>query len=309
MTGSTPGKVPLVSVILPVYNSEKYVADAIDSILRQSFTDFELIIIDDGSNDQSAKIIRGFVDSRIVFVSRPNKKLVATLNEGIGLANGRYIARQDADDVSLPTRLARQVEFLEAYADIGMLGTNYFVVDEAGRTIGRTNVFTHPQDLRVAETLENQFGHGSVMFRKSILEVTGLYDASVRHAEDSDLWNRFAKVTSIANLKEPLYKWQANPEGISARNATEQSAQMEELSDKYFAAVLENPDRFDLYRSWHPFSVRGGPCVYFDKKALCLHRSALRFASGGLLGQARKALWIARLLAPWRRRLWRSETQ
>src|SRR5688500_9607984 len=124
------GNSPIISVVLPVYNSENYIKEAIDSILNQTFKDFELIIINDGSVDRSAEVIQAIKDSRIVYVDQQNSGLAATLNRGIQMARGKYIARQDNDDISIPERLDMQVNFMENNPGVALLGTCAEIIDE-----------------------------------------------------------------------------------------------------------------------------------------------------------------------------------
>src|SRR5947207_1274318 len=121
---------------MSVYNGENYLAEAIDSILNQTFKDFEFIVIDDGSSDTSLKIIKKYTDPRIKLISRKNKGLVASLNEGLAKAKGDYIARQDADDVSLPQRLKKEVEYLDAHPKVALVGSNYKHLDAKGKLTG-----------------------------------------------------------------------------------------------------------------------------------------------------------------------------
>jgi len=155
---------PIVSVILPVYNGLPYLEEALDSVLTQSFRDFELIVINDGSTDGSAAIIENLHDPRIRFFQQTNKGLATTLNRAISLARGKYIARQDQDDVSLPTRFERQVAFLDANQEAGMVGTGaeIWVGNE------RTNRFLqHPADnaaIKFGLLFDNHFVHSSAIF-------------------------------------------------------------------------------------------------------------------------------------------------
>ena len=197
---------PMVSVILPVYNGLPYLEEALDSVLTQSFRDFELIVINDGSSDGSAAIIENLHDLRIRFFQQTNKGLATTLNRAISLARGKYIARQDQDDVSLPSRFERQVAFLDANPDVGMVGTSaeIWVGNE------RTNRFlSHPTDdaaLKFGLLFDNHFVHSSVMIRQPVFERVGGYseDSSRQPPEDYELWSRVMKKYKLANLPEVL---------------------------------------------------------------------------------------------------------
>ena len=176
------------------------------SILSQTYADFELIVIDDGSTDYSVDIVASFSDPRIYFYTQENRGLAATLNRGISLAQGAYIARQDQDDVSLPQRFEKQVAFLESHLDYGMVGTWAEIWTEDGPS-GR--VHQHPAEsplLKVELLFTNPFVHSSMMIRRSCLDKVGGYtnDPSRHPPEDYELWSRIARHHEIANIPETL---------------------------------------------------------------------------------------------------------
>lgn len=197
---------PLVSVVLPVYNCSRYVATAIESILGQTFGDFELIILDDGSTDRTAQIVRQYTDRRILHVTQSNRGLAQTLNRGIELARGKYIARHDGDDISLPDRLIRQVEYLEAHPDCGLLGT-WSVIWENEKETPRGH--HHPCDngeLQLRMLFDTFLVHSSVMMRRAALDISGVYstDPQRNPPEDFDLWLRLIRHCGVANIPEVL---------------------------------------------------------------------------------------------------------
>jgi len=200
---------PTVSVVLPVYNCPQYVGEAIESILGQSFTDFELIVIDDGSTDETPGVLRGYSGPRIRQMSQSNRGLAETLNHGIELSRGRYIARQDQDDVSSPERLARQVAFMDAHPNCALVGT----WAEIWRDHKRTNrAHMHPSEgarLKFELLLNNPFVHSSVMMRKSALDEVGAYctDRDRQPPEDYELWSRIARSYDVANIPEILHAY------------------------------------------------------------------------------------------------------
>jgi glycosyltransferase involved in cell wall biosynthesis len=196
---------PKISVLLPVYNAEPYLAETIDSVLAQTFSDFELIIINDGSTDRSADIIRSYSDKRIRFIEQQNMGLSATLNKGIALARGEYIARQDNDDISLPERFRKQADYLDAHPSAMLLGTSAEIIDDKGCRTGRT--LDHQKSsvgLKYNLLFNNPFVHSSVMFRKAVIVSAGDYRVNNDFFEDYDLWSRIARVGDVANLKERL---------------------------------------------------------------------------------------------------------
>lgn len=200
---------PAVSVVLPVYNCPEYVGEAVESMLRQSFEDFELIVIDDGSTDETPRVLERYTDARIRKHRQVNHGLAATLNRAIALARGAYIARQDQDDFSHPDRLGKQVEFLESHPNCGLVGTWAEIWQENVST-GRRHC--HPQEnsrLQYELLTNNPFVHSSVMMRKSALEDIGGYstDPDRQPPEDYELWSRLARSYEVANLPELLHTY------------------------------------------------------------------------------------------------------
>lgn len=296
---------PKVTVLMSVYNAERYLAEAIRSILSQTFQDFEFLIIDDGSSDKSKKIIESFHDSRIRLISRANKGLTYSLNQGLRLARGGYIARMDADDVSLPTRLEKEVQVLENDPTIGLVGTNYTIIDEKGHPLATTQVFTHPEDLAVAEILSNQYGHGSVMMRKSVLEQVGFYNPKVGSVEDYDLFIRISRVARIANIGAPLYLWRRNPTGVSLSNQKRQVELAFAVRDRAFRQFLRERGRYKIFSSFHPFSFRPTPLHYLDKKSALFRDLSYLYRQEGKRKESLHALFAAVVFAPWRLRNYR----
>jgi glycosyltransferase involved in cell wall biosynthesis len=198
--------IPLISVILPVYNGAAYLRDAIDSILAQTFRKFELIVIDDGSTDSSMDILQQYTDDRIRLFSHPNQGLAATLNCGIELTRGRYVARQDQDDISRPERFTQQIAYLESHPACALLGT--WAEIKQARKFSRM-FHRHPTDnatLQFELLFNNPFVHSSVMIRKAALENVGVYstDPTRQPPEDYELWSRIARHYEVANLPKIL---------------------------------------------------------------------------------------------------------
>jgi glycosyltransferase involved in cell wall biosynthesis len=200
---------PMISVVMSVYNAEKYLDEAIKSILSQTYRDFEFIIINDGSTDKSLEIIKKYQDQdeRIVLISRENKGLIASLNEGIEKARGKYIARMDADDISLPTRFEEQVEFLDKNQDIGVCGTWVEVFGENRKpTIWKMPI--NEDELKVRLLFSVTFAHPSVMIRKELIGNHNLqYKKEYKHAEDYKFWVDFSKYTKFANIPKMLFRY------------------------------------------------------------------------------------------------------
>lgn len=196
---------PLVSVILSVYNGAKYLNDAIASILGQTYSNFELIIINNGSTDGSAEIIADFTDSRIRMYSQDNSRLAAALNRGISLAKGEFIARQDADDIALPERFEKQVAFLEINPDCGLVGTWAMILEEERETDRSHKHSSENLALQFELLFDNPFVHSSVMIRASVFEKVSPYSTSEdRQPEDYELWSRIAREFEVANIPDAL---------------------------------------------------------------------------------------------------------
>lgn len=194
-----------ISVLMSVYNDEKYLRKSVNSALEQSFSDFEFIIIDDGSTDKSLEIVKSYKDPRIRIVRNKNNiGLTKSLNKGLQFAQGEYIARMDADDIALPDRLGKQIDFMDKNPGVGVLGTAIYVIDEAGRLITKSRKpLTHP--CCVWNLLfRNSFYHPTVMIKKDLLLSVEGYSPQHKAGQDRDLWIRVFDKTKLANLKEPL---------------------------------------------------------------------------------------------------------
>ena len=216
--GATAMPDPRVTVLLPVHNGAAFVAAAVESVLGQTFRDFELLLIDDGSTDESFELCAGFRDPRISLVSNgANLGLIATLNKGLALAKGDYVARMDCDDVSLPERLEKQVAFMDEHPGVGVCGTWYQLLAESGAV-----TMAPPTDDRLIRfflLLDNPLAHSTVMLRRSMLDEFKLrYDPDFRHAEDYEFWNRCADYTELANLPEVLLRYARHEGNISSRH-------------------------------------------------------------------------------------------
>lgn len=209
-------KHPLVTVLLSVYNGQKYLSTAIDSILHQTYTNLEFLIINDGSTDKTDATIRAYQDPRIRYIqNRKNKGLDACLNHGFKLARGKYIARMDADDISLPTRIEKQVAFLEANPDYGAIGTYYANMDAKGTIYEVGAQVIEDEDIKLAINSLNTFCHGSMMLRASVIKKYNVqYDHAYYPVDDYELWTRIVHLTKVRNLPEVLYLYMINPTGM-----------------------------------------------------------------------------------------------
>ena len=234
---------PLVSVLLPVYNAQDYLRESIDSILGQTFADFELIIINDGSTDGSKAIMDSYIDPRIVIIDQENAGLPVSLNRSITKAKGKYLARQDADDVSLPDRLSEQVAYLEAHPDCALLGTWAQIIEKEHLT---NRELTHPSEngeIQIKLLFYNCFVHSSVMMRKATLNQCGVYpeDPEKFPPEDYDLWLRIAQVAQVANLPKVLLQYRELPGSISRQKLEIMQARARKMSSHALIAMLGDP--------------------------------------------------------------------
>lgn len=200
---------PIVSIVMPVFNQARFLSEAIDSILGQTFADFDLLIIDDGSTDGCSDLLASVNDSRLrVWRNERNLGITPSLKRGISMARGTYIARMDADDVALPERLAMQAAFLDKHLEVGILGSACTIIDAEGKYLREYSVPVGDLMIRWTSLIASPFAHPSVMFRRSFLEQYGLnYDETYATAQDYDLWTRALKHTRGANLDVPLIRY------------------------------------------------------------------------------------------------------
>jgi glycosyltransferase involved in cell wall biosynthesis len=208
---------PTVSILLPVYNGAAYLRKSLHSVLRQTHQDFELIIIDDGSSDESARIIQSVNDHRIRFYRQDNRGLAATLNRAIELSGGEYLARQDQDDVSLPSRLEKQLSYLVSHPECGLVGTWAEIVSGTEKTGRAHRHAAENYSLKFDLLFDNPFVHSSVMLRKSAVKAVGMYstDPSRQPPEDYELWSRISRKWEVANIPEVLHIYREIPTSMS----------------------------------------------------------------------------------------------
>ncbi|MDQ0195335.1 glycosyltransferase family 2 protein [Paenibacillus wynnii] len=201
-----------ISVLMPVYNVANYIEESICSILTQTYWDFELLIIDDGSTDGTLDIIRKFNDRRIkLIIHSINLGIIESLNQGIDLATGEYIARMDGDDIALPQRFERQVAFMDAHQHCGVCGSQV-------RYLGRNEITNKPlnhEEIKCWQLFHCTLVHPSVMIRRSVLINHGIRYLYYYYAEDYEIWNRLAEVTQIINLPEVLLVYRLHPQQVS----------------------------------------------------------------------------------------------
>lgn len=230
---------PRVSVLMSVYNGERYLAEAVESILNQTFTDFEFIIVDDGSTDGTCVCLDAFRDQRIVRLrNETNIGLRRSLNKGLKLARGEYVARMDADDVSLPRRLEAQVAFMDAHPEVGVVGCAIRCIDSSGFTIRKVCHPTGHGPILWQLFFYTPIAHPTAVYRRAIVERVGGYDPSFAHAEDRDLWRRVSSVARLANLRETHLLYRVHSASVSHRHADIQWRNSARVTQRMIAELL-----------------------------------------------------------------------
>jgi glycosyltransferase involved in cell wall biosynthesis len=258
---------PVVTVVLPVYNCPQYVGEAIESILAQSYGDFEFIVIDDGSTDETPGILAAYRDSRIRLYRHGNRGLAATLNRGIELARGSYIARQDQDDVSMPTRLAIQVAHMKANQQCALVGTWARIRRELADTHRYHKHAADSDSLKFELLLNNPFVHSSVMMRSSALMRVGGYceDRTRQPPEDYELWSRMARHYEVANIPEVLHIYRETAGSMSRNGSSPFRNHLVNISAENIAWATgvpsSHPHVINLASLVHdaPFRLQGRP--------------------------------------------------
>jgi glycosyltransferase involved in cell wall biosynthesis len=228
-------KKPLVSVVMPAYNDEKYVGKAIESILNQTFKDFEFIIIDDASKDKSLEIINKYAkkDKRIIVLKNENNlKICKTLNKGIKIAKGKYIARMDADDWSYPERIKKQVEFMEKNPKVVICGGTMEVCNLKLNPINKREYNETNKEIRNKIFYWSPFCHATVIYKTNIIRKVGGYDPRFPKAQDYDLYFRLGNEGEFANLKDTLFKMRVNPAGSTFESIRQQEKYTLEIRKK-----------------------------------------------------------------------------
>jgi glycosyltransferase involved in cell wall biosynthesis len=225
----------LVSVLMPVYNAEKHLADAIESILNQSFTDFDFLIINDGSTDSSEEIIFSYLDSRIRYIkNETNLKLIKTLNKGIQLCTGKYIVRMDADDISQPERIQKQVAFMESNPEFGVCGSWFEAFGDVNNKIIQ---YKETHDEIITKMLyQCHFCHPSIIIRKEVFEDNVMYfDENYPHAEDYDFYLKVSKKWKLYNIQEALVKYRIHEQSVSVKYKSFQVENSLNIKKRFFS--------------------------------------------------------------------------
>lgn len=273
MNAVNPPSPPLLSVVMPVYNCRPYLADAITSIRRQTFENFELILIDDGSTDGSAKIMdtAAAADPRLRIIRRPNTGIVGALNDGLAASRGRFLARMDGDDISVPSRFTRQLDFLQANPSVALVGVSVEFIDARG---ARLKLYQPPRSggaIRSA-LLDGNSGaliHPAIMGPREVwLRLAG-YRPACNYVEDYDLFLRASQQGPLANLPETLLRYRIHAQSTNYRHRAVQLRLLRDLcraaradaglSQDFTPAVSPaHTDLGSVYREWIGWATEGG---------------------------------------------------
>jgi glycosyltransferase involved in cell wall biosynthesis len=297
---------PLISVIIPVYNAARYVESALGSILQQSFGDFELVAVDDGSTDRTKSVLDQIAarDPRVRIISRPNTGIVGALNDALAAAQGEFIARMDADDIALPDRFAEQLAYLRAHPECVALGTDILYTDPDGAPLIRHRpALAH--DTIVAQLYEANGGaiiHPTMMARRAVIEQIGRYRPETRNfLEDLDLYLRLSDVGKLANLPEVHLHYRQHLQSIN-RMPGPRDLLRQQIVNPYrvrrglppFGPAAPDPNAprsaGDWYRHWAFEAARGGNPRSARKNALRACRAAI---SDGRNWRCLKYVWTA----------------
>jgi glycosyltransferase involved in cell wall biosynthesis len=233
--------VPRISVVMSVFNGERFLCEAIESILDQSLIDLEFIIIDDGSTDNSASILASYrrKDARVHVYHQENRGLSDSLNRGCGLARGKYVARMDADDIAFRNRLALQIEFMEAHPEVAVVGGAVEFVDATGKVLTIARYPCENREIQSALLDASVLWHPTVLLRKEVFAVVGGYR---KIAEDYDLWLRIAEHFQLANLDAVVLKYRLHPYQISVRKVRQQALGAAAVQAAAWSRRNGNPD-------------------------------------------------------------------
>lgn len=237
---------PKVTVLMPVYNGAKYLKTSIESILNQTYNNFCFLIVDDGSTDEGLEIIKAYKDSRIkLLINETNQGLVFSLNKGFENAIGKYLARMDCDDFSIPDRIEKQVEFMESHPDIGVCGSWYSVFNESfDDELYTAYLPTSPDNISTGLFFGCCLCHPSTMLRLKFMRKYHLrYDIYYLHAEDYGLWVRCNQLSKLANIPEVLLHYRVNPTGICSVHHKEQKESTCKILSKNLKNIgINHPD-------------------------------------------------------------------
>lgn len=262
---------PRVSILMPVYNAAAYVREAIRGLQAQTFSDFEVVVVDDGSTDPTAAILREEArrDSRVRLLSHDrNRGLPTALNLAADVAQGEWLARQDADDISEPHRLERQVAFLTSHEEVGVVGGQMHEIDAGGQLRGTYRTPLSHGMIVWSELFGRAFAHPTVMMRRRVLSFAPLYDPVWKDAEDVDLWIRLTGRTRFANLPDVLCRYRVHAESVTRRRRSERNDAAWVRRYCFACEILGRRVPWTLWMGWRRVLVGGGRISPRDQRRL-----------------------------------------
>ncbi len=222
---------PKISVLMPVYNGEKYVKEAVDSVLNQSFKDFELIIVDNHSTDNTVNIIKSYTDPRIKIIENSeNKGLIGSLNIGLKECSGTYTARLDHDDIALPHRFETQFKFMDTHPEIDLVGSWTECIDTKGKSFKISRNPSNPMVIKYELLFNNVMFHSSIFFKTELIKSNGGYSTDFVHSEDYELYSRPNKELACSNIQEVLFKLRIHSDSITGSNDSQQTVHINALN-------------------------------------------------------------------------------
>ena len=253
------GEVTRVSVLLPLYNGEAYIREAVESVLAQTRRDFELLILDDGSRDGSLAIVQEIArrDPRVRVISRENRGLTETLNELLAAARGELVARMDADDVCLPDRFERQLAFLDAHPEVVCVGGDPVMIDDRGRLLTVLELPVEDAEIQAKALVGHApLFHPAAMIRRAALERIGGYRHEFWPAEDLDLWLRLGEIGALANLRGPVLRYRLHGASVSGTQLERQRAAARRCCESAWQRRDIRDGRFEASDAWRPGTDR-----------------------------------------------------
>jgi glycosyltransferase involved in cell wall biosynthesis len=272
INGTASEQLPLVSIVLPVFNGEKYLKESLDSVIAQSYQNWELVIINDGSTDGTENLILNYKDERIkYFPNDGNKGIIFSLNRGLRESKGEYIARLDSDDIALPFRIEKQVDFMSGNPDYTLCGTYFKTIDSKGKLLKNVAFPSNNRDAQSYLLLHNCFCHSAIMMRSHIAKDLQ-YDEKFQICEDYDLWYRISRLGKILNLPEYATLYRVHDNNMSTRKSEIMFSHVHKINKRilddlgieytenelhahsnalcYNASFFTNPEKLQILENW-----------------------------------------------------------
>jgi len=252
-------KIPEISAIMTVYNGQAYLSLAIESLLNQTFSNFELIIVNDHSTDESWKVIEKYCsqDDRVISINNPsNFGPFKSANQGLRIAKGTYIARMDSDDLSHPLRFERQLDFLKSHPEVGLLGSNGYYIDDKGKKQKPFKRYENDLNIRWGLLFNSQFLHSTIIFKRSLLDIVGGYSETPLYSQDYDMYIRLLDHTTGSNLRDRLVYWRRTNGSISSKFKQAQLSfgiqiALDNINRLFGYTFINDPNEFLIFRRFY----------------------------------------------------------